>query len=103
MLQPSEREGFGLPVVEAMACGTPVVASDLAVLREVGGDAAVYCAMGDVEAWTKSIAGLLTEREELPERWAQRRDAGLVQAAKFTWAEYARKMVDVYETVISNQ
>ncbi len=37
---PSEREGFGLPVVEAMACGTPVVASDIAVLREVGGDAA---------------------------------------------------------------
>ena len=43
VLQPSDREGFGLPVVEAMTCGTPVVASDLAALREVGGPATTYC------------------------------------------------------------
>ena len=43
VLQPSEREGFGLPVIEALASGTPVVASDLAVLREVGGSAVEYC------------------------------------------------------------
>lgn len=103
VLQPSEREGFGLPVVEAMACGTPVVASDLPVLREVGGDVAVYCAMGNFEVWTETIARLFTERDEQPERWEQRREAGLAQAAKFTWAEYARKMVGVYEEVLGNQ
>src|SRR5204863_273063 len=47
VLQPSEREGFGLPLIEAMACGTPVVASDLAALREVGGDAVRYCPVGE--------------------------------------------------------
>jgi glycosyltransferase involved in cell wall biosynthesis len=100
VLQPSEREGFGLPVVEAMACGTPVVASDLPVLREVGGDAAVYCEMGNVETWTEMIAELLKERYQLPELWAQRREAGLVQAAKFSWAEYARRMVAVYQSML---
>ena len=100
VLQPSEREGFGLPVAEAMACGTPVVASDLPVLREVGGEAATYCEMGNVEAWTNTIAELLTESHRQPQRWAQRREAGLAQAAKFTWTEYARKMVAVYQSVL---
>ena len=54
VLQTSESEGFGLPVVEAMACGAPVIASDLAVLREVGGEAARFCPVGDVEAWRAS-------------------------------------------------
>jgi glycosyltransferase involved in cell wall biosynthesis len=100
VLLPSEREGFGLPVVEAMACGTPVVASDLPVLREVGCEAATYCEMGNVEAWTNTIAELLTESHRQPQRWAQRREAGLAQAAKFTWAEYARRMVAVYQSVL---
>ncbi|HMK29579.1 MAG TPA: glycosyltransferase, partial [Terriglobales bacterium] len=50
LLQPSQAEGFGLPVVEAMACGTPVLASDIPPLREVGGDAADYCPVADVPA-----------------------------------------------------
>ena len=50
LLQTSDREGFGLPVAEAMTCGTPVVASDLPALREVGGPAATYCPVGDVDA-----------------------------------------------------
>ena len=48
VLLPSEREGFGLPVLEALACGTPVVASDIDALREVGGDAVRYCPAEDV-------------------------------------------------------
>ena len=62
VLQPSDREGFGLPVAEAMACGTPVVASDLPPLREVGGAMASYCPVGDVEAWTSTVSELLDER-----------------------------------------
>jgi glycosyltransferase involved in cell wall biosynthesis len=100
VLQPSEREGFGLPVVEALACGTPVVASDLPVLREVGGEAAAYCAVGDLAAWTETAAQLLAERGEGGGPWARRRAAAIAQAAKFSWAEYARKMVAVYRQLL---
>ncbi|MBV9957292.1 MAG: glycosyltransferase family 4 protein, partial [Acidobacteria bacterium] len=80
VLQPSEREGFGLPVVEALACGAPVVASDLDVLREVGGEAAVYCPVADISAWSEALSALLHERRDEPERWEARRRAGLTQA-----------------------
>src|SRR5262249_14271418 len=52
VLLPSEAEGFGLPIIEALACGGIVVASDLPALREVGGEAVVYCPVGDVATWT---------------------------------------------------
>lgn len=100
VLQPSEREGFGLPVIEAMACGTPVVASDLAVLREVGGDAVAYCAVADVNRWSELIGELLRERQKQPEHWVARRTAGLAQAAKFSWAEYAKRMVSLYQELL---
>ncbi|HEV2734380.1 MAG TPA: glycosyltransferase, partial [Longimicrobiaceae bacterium] len=98
---PSEEEGFGLPVLEAMTCGTPVVASDLAVLREVGGGAATFVEFGAVEAWGGTVVGLLEERRLDPERWEERRRAGLARAARFSWSEYARNMVDVYQEVVS--
>ena len=101
VLLPSEREGFGLPIVEAMACGTPVVVSDLPVLREVGGAAAYYCPMSDVEAWVRTIGSLLRKREENPEAWAQERSTGFAQASKFSWAEYTRKTVEVYRSVVA--
>ena len=100
VLLPSEREGFGLPLVEAMACGTPVLASDLPVLREVGCDAALYCPVGDVQAWSKSSARLLRERSERPARWAERRAKGIAHAAKFGWAEYAKSMVSLYKQLL---
>lgn len=100
LLQPSEREGFGLPVVEALACGTNVLASDLAVLHEVGGAAAAYSGVGDVTAWADASTSLLTERLSEPERWARRREANVTQAAKFSWAEYARQMVSIYEELL---
>jgi glycosyltransferase involved in cell wall biosynthesis len=96
VLQPSEREGFGLPVVEALACGAPVVASDLDVLREVGGEAAVYCPVALVGAWSEAVRALLHERRDDSQRWEARRRAGLAQAARFTWSEYADKMVALY-------
>jgi glycosyltransferase involved in cell wall biosynthesis len=99
VLMPSEVEGFGLPVIEAMACGTPVVASDLPVLREVGGTATRFLPVGDVPVWRDEVLGLLAEREEAPDRWAARRAAGVEQAGRFTWSEYARKMVEIYQEV----
>jgi len=101
LLQPSDREGFGLPVAEAMACGTPVVASDIAALREVGGDAASYCPVGDLDGWTSAVAVLLEERATNPDRWRARRTAGTAQARRFNWPEHAQRMTDVYREILS--
>jgi glycosyltransferase involved in cell wall biosynthesis len=100
VLLPSEREGFGLPVVEAMACGTPVIASDLPVLREVGGDAVEYSPVADVEAWSSKVIELLTEHRLNPVKWQKRRDAGIKRSAMFTWSQYARSMVSVYREIL---
>lgn len=102
LLQPSDAEGFGLPVVEAMACGTPVVASDLPVLREVGGPAAEYCAVGDVGQWSATVCDLLREGLADPRNWSLRRAAALNQAALFSWSRFGDQMVDVYQRVASN-
>jgi glycosyltransferase involved in cell wall biosynthesis len=96
VLQPSAREGFGLPVVEALACGTPVVASDLPVLREVGGDAVEYAPVSDLQSWTEKTSSLLVERVLDPVQWEERRSRGINQAGKYGWAEHARKMTNLY-------
>jgi glycosyltransferase involved in cell wall biosynthesis len=95
-LLPSDREGFGLPVAEAMACGTPMIVSDLPVLRETGGDAAVYCAAGDPRPWVPATLALLRERALQDEAYRQRVAKGLRQASRFTSMEYARRMSELY-------
>jgi glycosyltransferase involved in cell wall biosynthesis len=100
VLQPSESEGFGLPVVEALACGTPVVASDIPALREVGGEAVTYCQVADVSVWSESVIKLLWERRQQPDQWSARRSVGIAQAAKFSWAEYTNKMVALYRELL---
>ncbi len=81
LVLPSRDEGFGLPVVEAMAAGTPVVASDLPVLREVGGAHAAYAPVGDVEAFADALQRTLTDPGDPAARRAH--------AATFTWARSA--------------
>ena len=90
VVYPSRFEGFGMPIVEAMACGAPVVAADEPALREVGGDAAVYAEGGDFGA---AVRRALDERE-------QRVAAGLERAKLFSWAETARRTVEVYRRVL---
>jgi glycosyltransferase involved in cell wall biosynthesis len=97
LVMPSEREGFGLPLVEAMSCGTPAVASDIPALREVGGDAVTYCGVGDLEGWSRTIAALLDERDRQPAAWAKRREQSIRRAEAFSWSKYAGEIVPVYE------
>jgi len=99
LLLPSDAEGFGLPIVEAMACGCPVVASDLPALREVGGDAARYCAVGDVTAWVRATTDLLRNGRGGANRIDGRREQEIAQAARFSWKEYASKTADMYFAV----
>jgi glycosyltransferase involved in cell wall biosynthesis len=100
LLQPSEREGFGLPVVEAMACATPVLASDISVLREIGGEACVYAPVGEVQAWGRSVSELLNERSRHSDRWAERKLGTIANASRFSWSEYANRMVASYQRML---
>jgi len=92
---PSWYEGFGLPVLEAMACGAPVVASDRSSLPEVAGAAGILVPPEDPRAWADALDELLENPERRPE-WGRK---GRARAAEFTWEKVARATRDVYRGV----
>jgi glycosyltransferase involved in cell wall biosynthesis len=90
---PSMYEGFGMPPLEAMACGTPVVCSNAASLPEVVGDAAVTLDPDDTQVWVAAIERVLNDtalQSDLRER-------GLKRARQFTWERTAQKTLEVYQ------
>lgn len=95
MLFPSLHEGFGWPVVEAMACGTPVVTSDIAVLRETAGDAALLAGATDVQGLSAAICSLVDE----PAVAARQRERGLRRAASLSWEATASGYATIYRAV----
>ena len=98
VLIPSGAEGFGLPVVEALACGAAVVASDIPALREAGGPAAVFVPVGDVGAWSDLVAMLLTDPAAAPPR-ADR----LAWAGRFTWTAHAEIIARAYHRLLGRR
>ncbi len=91
---PSLYEGFGLPVLEAMSLGAPVIASRDPALLEVAGGAALHADARDVREWIAAIHTVLST----PEPW---REAGLAQAALFSWERTARLTYDVYQEAVT--
>jgi glycosyltransferase involved in cell wall biosynthesis len=94
VMVPSQSEGFGLPVIEAMACGAPVIASDIPVLRESGGDGAVFAPVGDIEAWVDGIDRVIRTDASLPSR--ERR---LAWASRFSWQQHAKIIAEAYRRI----
>ena len=96
-LFPSLYEGFGLPIVEAMACGAPVVASNASCLPEVVGDAGQLLSPEDEAGWTAVMQELLDN----PVQRAELVAAGFLQARKFSWSRAGRQLLALYQEMLS--
>jgi glycosyltransferase involved in cell wall biosynthesis len=90
------HEGFGLPVIEAMACGVPVVTSNVSALPEVAGDAAILVDPNDAGAIAKAVACLLDD----PALAEKLRAAGIERARSFTWEACAERTIALYRQIL---
>lgn len=97
-LFPSLYEGFGLPLLEAMAAGVPVIASELPVHREVCGEAALFANPLDEEEWRNTIDQLLQNSSQQK----RLRTNGIERAKKFSWQKTAERTMEIYESVKPN-
>ena len=96
---PSQREGFGIPILEAMTSGTPVITSDTSSMPEVGGNAARYANPFDF----KDIAEQMLYLEVHPEQCDEMIKAGLLQSKKFSWKNTAQNVLNVYQKIITDR
>jgi glycosyltransferase involved in cell wall biosynthesis len=94
----SRAEGFGLPLVESMAVGTPVVVSDIPVFREIGGDAAVYFDPTSPESFAAGVRSL-----EESGRWQELSRRSVARAANYSWDASARALLEVLERVTARR
>lgn len=96
LLFPSVYEGFGLPVLESMASGVPVVVSNCAALPELAGPAGIYIGPDDDRACSDAIQQLIEDQNH----WQKHSDAGLLQAKNFSWQRCAKITANVYQQVV---
>ena len=97
LLFPSVYEGFGLPVVEALACGTPVIAARSSSIPEAGGEAALYFNPHDSEALAAQLTAVLDDQDLA----ASMREKGLIQARRFSWQKAGEETARVYRRALS--
>lgn len=98
-LFPSLYEGFGLPPLEAMACGLPVICSSASSLPEVIGDGGILLSPNDTVSWVRMIKNILTDKKMRGKIVSN----GLIQANKFSWERTAKKTLAVYKEVYENR
>jgi glycosyltransferase involved in cell wall biosynthesis len=94
----SRAEGYGLPLVEAMSLGTPVIASNIPIFREVGRDAATYVDPGSPSAFASAVRSLSD-----PAHWERQSRRSVARAAQFSWDESARQLVDIAVEVMAQR
>lgn len=98
-IQPSHYEGFGLPVLEALSCGTPVLCSDKGSLPEIGGDAVVYFDPSNLRQFLSVLSDIL-ENKPLQSKLSK---LGLKRAARFSWENLAEETKLVYQNILGNE
>jgi glycosyltransferase involved in cell wall biosynthesis len=97
-VMPSHYEGFGFPVLEAMACGTPVICARASSLPEIAGDAALLFDPNDAQSLAQTVVRCLTE----PEQYQRMQASGTARAATFTWEQTTHQTLSQYTTMLAS-